>query len=1085
MPCSNNVYLQCCSDPTRVILDCNPTVDGVPFSYFTVGEVYLSNDSFAGNVCWEAISSYGGTLINYQAPNYITYSGTDCNECVFDNSGGCVSGATVFSAATLTRCGQPEITVTVDVPSGTTPGIVFVISGQCYSLLNFETGTTGNEYFPQYDGCTPCTNLFPFQYSFSGCCQYVNEFAGSSTVFFNLNNVSTGITTGDTVYVETSFYSGCAVNIPYNSSYQLDLYSATTIFVDCDDCLSGAPTTQCYINALWENCCDTGLTITLTTNISSGFQPGSTLYYSGQCYSYTGLISYDYPIGNTDEVTDPEDFYNDCTECELDHPCVSTPTPTPTPTETPTQTPTPTETPTNTPTPTVTPSTSGDPVSGDLNASFNLTGECFNGIFTSGSGQLEIFPTGGIAPYSVECDSGQSLPVVTGITTGGSAIFTGLSADTYTFRLADSSGGVNDFILINVIVDDCFNAGIINITDTTCGDPDGSFEVSVDTDSYPLSVDLYLDNGGGFYLFNTYSLSTIPSYISNLPDGDYYADITDFGGATATTFSSIVTISGSTPLDYELVVINNSNCGIPSGQVEITGLTGLSYTYLWSNGQTTDIITGLTAGTYSVTVTDEFGCELTKTAEVLNSPSLGVVSITTTQPGCLTADGTVTINISGGTGPYYYSGTTGESSTTGSTSYTFTGVTAGSFGIYVQDASLCQLNTSATLVGGGGLTSVSITQIPTNCGSANNVDIFVNGVPPFTYYYSGASAGPATFVTNSTNYTIPNLPAGTYDIEVSAGSCTYTTGVTVTATPKFVVSATTTGSTCGLSNGSVLIEVGVGYTGVLDYVLSSGQSILDVNLSSYTFNNLVAGTYVITVTDQDGCFISEEFDIETTGDFGYLLTSTNCVLGDDGTASVNVFAGTPPFIYSWSNGESTSSVSGLTGGTYSVTVTDNNGCFETKFFTIICTSQQVSNYNIVPVCDDVFVTTVGNKRTMLEMLNEAFLESVPTGATNCTLISAVFACNLGITGYTGTTQWVSGDTVNFYTGTSINDVPSDELWIQTIEGILNTIPEVESYQIDALNNSVRIFSNCDGDSDPLRNGYIDISLEIDLDISCV
>jgi hypothetical protein len=399
MPCSNNVYLQCCSDPTRVILDCNPTVDGVPFSSFTVGEVYLSNDSFAGNVCWEAISSYGGTLSNYQAPNYVTYSGADCSECVFDNGGGCVSGATVFSAATLTRCGQPEITVTVDVPSGTTPGVVFVISGQCYSLLNFETGTTGNEYFPQYDGCTPCTNLFPFQYSFSGCCQYVDEFALQSPVFFNLNNVPTGITTGDTVYVETSLYSGCAVNIPYNSSYQLDLYSATTIFVDCDDCLTGAPTTQCYINAVWENCCDTGLTITLTTNIGSAFQPGSTLYYSGQCYSYTGLISYDDPIGNTDEVTDPGDFYNDCTECELDHPCATTPTPTPTPTETPTQTPTPTETPTptvtptltptetptNTPTPTVTPSTSGEPVSGDLNASFLLTGECFNGVFTANS----------------------------------------------------------------------------------------------------------------------------------------------------------------------------------------------------------------------------------------------------------------------------------------------------------------------------------------------------------------------------------------------------------------------------------------------------------------------------------------------------------------------------------------------------------------------------------------------------------------------------------------------------------------------------------------------------------------------------
>jgi hypothetical protein len=766
-------------------------------------------------------------------------------------------------------------------------------------------------------------------------------------------------------------------------------------------------------------------------------------------------------------------------------------TPTPTPTVTPTYTPTPTvtitptETPTNTPTPTVTPSTSGDPVSNDLNASFALTGECFNGVFSAGTGQVQIFPTGGIAPYSVECDSGQSLPVITGIITGGNAIFTGLSADTYTFRLSDSSGGVNDFILINVIVDDCFNAGLINAVDTTCGDSNGSLEVSVNTDSYPLSVDLYRDSGGGPILFNNYTLSTIPSYISNLPEGDYYVDVTDFGGATATTSGSTFIISGSTPLDYTLVVTNNSNCGIPSGQVEITGLTGPSYTYLWSNGQTTDIITGLTAGTYSVTVTDEFGCELTKTAEVLNSPSLGVISITTTQPGCLTANGTVTINISGGTGPYYYSGTTGESNTTGSTSYTFTNVPAGSFGIYVQDASLCQLNTSTTLVGGGGLTSVSITQIPTNCGSSKNLDIFVNGVPPFTYYYSGATVGPATFVTNSTNYTIPNLPAGVYDVQVSAGTCSYATGLTITTTPKFIVSATTTGSTCGLSNGSVLIEVGTGYGGVLDYVLSSGQSILDVNLSSYTFNNLVAGTYVITVTDQEGCFISEEFDIETTGDFGYLLNSTNCVLGDDGTASVTIFAGEPPFIYSWSNGQSTPSVNGLTGGTYSVTVTDNNGCFETKFFTIICTSQQVSNYNIVPVCDDLFTTTVGNKRGMLEMLNEAFLDSVPPSATNCMLVTAVFSCNLGITGYTGTTQWVSGDTVNFYTGTTLTDVPSDELWIQTIEGILNTIPEVQSYQIDALNNSVRIFSNCDGDSDPLKNGYIDISLEIDLDISCV
>jgi hypothetical protein len=764
-----------------------------------------------------------------------------------------------------------------------------------------------------------------------------------------------------------------------------------------------------------------------------------------------------------------------------------TPTPTATTTETPTPTPTvtTTETPTNTPTPSVTPSTSGPPVSGDLNVTFTLTGECYNDIFTANSGQTKLFPTGGIPPYSVECETNPSIPSQTSIPSGGSAIFTGLSADTYTFKVTDSSGGVNDFVLVNVLVGECFDIVLTNITDTTCNNSDGSFEVSGDTSSYPLSVDLYLDNGAGYNFYNNYTLTTIGSYITDLPQGDYYVDVTDFGGASATTISSPVTISGSTPLTYTLVVTNNSNCGTPTGKVEVSGLTPGSYTYLWSNGGTTDQITGLTNGTYSVTVTDVYGCQITQSAQVLNGSNFSLVSLTSTQPGCLISDGTVTVTISGGTGPFYYSGTTGESNFSASTSYTFTGVPAGTFGILIEDANLCQIITSTVLVGGGGLSSVSITEIPTNCGSSKNVDIFANGIPPFTYYYSGATVGPASFVTNSTNYTIPNLPQGTYDIIVSAGTCSYSTSLNITTTPKFVVSATTTGATCGSSNGSVLIEVGSGYTGVLDYVLSSGQSIIDVNLSSYTFNNLAAGSYIITVTDQDGCFISEEFDITTTGDFGYLLTTTNCVLGDDGTASVNVFAGEPPFTYTWSNGESTQSVTGLTGGTYSVVVTDDNGCFEEKFFTIICTSQQVTNYNIVSVCDDLFTTTVGGKRGMLEMLNEGFLENIPVGATTCTLNEAIFSCNIQISGYSGMSQWVTSSTVPFYTGTSLNDVPSDQLWIQTIGSILNGIPEIESYEISALTNSVKIFSDCSGDEDPLRNGYIDINLEIDYDISCV
>ena len=473
----------------------------------------------------------------------------------------------------------------------------------------------------------------------------------------------------------------------------------------------------------------------------------------------------------------------------------------------------------------------------------------------------------------------------------------------------------------------------------------------------------------------------------------------------------------------------------------------------------------------------------------MNSSSLGIISITTTQPGCLTSNGTVTINISGGSAPYYYSAAT-ESTTTSSTSFTFTGVTAGNFPIFVQDASLCQLSTSTIVNGAGGLTSVSITQSPTNCDSAVNLDIIVDGAgTPFTYSYTGQTnpSNTSTYITNLNSHTFLNLPPDTYDVKITTSTgCEYSVVEVVSTTPKFSVSATTTGATCGSSNGSVIIEVGTGYTGVLDYVLSSGQSILDVNLSSYTFNNLVAGSYVITVTDQDGCFITEEFDITTSGDFGYLLTTTNCVIGDDGAASVTVFAGEPPFIYSWSNGESTSSISGLSGGTYSVVVTDDNGCFEEKFFTIICTSQQVTNYNVVPVCDDMFTTTVGNKRDMIEMLNEGFLDIISgESATNCVLNEAVFICDIVVSGYSGTTLWVSGGTVPFYTGYTLNDVPSDQLWEDTIQTILAGIPEIENVEINQLTNTVKIFSNCNGEDDPLRNGYIDIDLQIDYDISCV
>jgi len=118
---------------------------------------------------------------------------------------------------------------------------------------------------------------------------------------------------------------------------------------------------------------------------------------------------------------------------------------------------------------------------------------------------------------------------------------------------------------------------------------------------------------------------------------------------------------------------------------------------------------------------------------------------------------------------------------------------------------------------------------------------------------------------------------------------------------------------------------------------------------------------------------------------------------------------------------------------------------------------------------------------MKKMLNEGFLD-VTSGRTNCVLSTAEFKAVVSITGSTG---WVSGDTVPFYTATTLNSVPTDNLWISTVEGILNGISEVGSVTIDLLNNTIIIKSDCDGDSDPLKGARISIKLQITYDVNCV
>lgn len=1066
-PCTNTVYLQCCGDSSKVILLCNPTVDGVPNSSFTVGDVYTSTDQNFGTLCWEAISSYGGSLSNYDSSNFVTYTtgSADCAACIFENGGGCISASTVFSAATLQRCFQPEISVNVDVPDNSTVGQVFVISGQCYQLVSFGIGTTGDEYYPQYDGCNLCDAAFPFEYSFSGCCTYIDETSGPGTIFFNLNNSTlSGITVGESIYVQTEFYSGCAENIVYDSSYPLDPYTASTIYTDCADCQTVEE--SCYFTAYWENCC-TAEQITLITNISSFFNPNNSINVGGQCYFYTGLVSYETPIGNTDDYFTG---YTDCTDCELVYPCITptptstvTPTPTVTASVTPTVTPTvtstvtPSVTATRTPTPTPSPTNNVIPFDSFTYELF-VTGTCIND-----TGEACVLVTGGTPPYTVEWVS-PSL--------GTGECKTSLAPGTYIVRINDSLVPINNEIYVNVSISGNFTISISQVIDTTCGLNDGSATLIANSTDSNLTWYLYSSSG----LVQIFSSNELVGQFTALSADTYEVIAVNSSGCSGSTGN--FEILDSDALDFGFYIVNNTQCNGPTGKVYVTGLTGNApYTYLWDNFSTDSYRTGLTEGSYSVTVTDNGGCSTNKSALVGFVPSMGLGSWSAETPSCFVNDGSLLLNITGGTGPYYYSGSNGTVAVTYSQSYLFSGLGAGVFTVQVTDATLCKVSFSTVLTTPNSFYIESLTTTGATCGGNNGgITVVLNGGnAPYTYSLD-LDGDIQSHTIPSTSYVFNNLVGGTYILTVEdAGSCVYTTTITLTSEILYEVFVSGTTATCGLSNGTITIDLTSGGTAPYIYTLDNGDNVTTSALSN-TFSLLPSGTYTWTVTDASGCEQTGVYTVLGTTLLDVNLFPTSCgTSGNDGTITVLINSGEPPYTFDWSanipSNPQSIFVSGLSGGSYSLTVTDSNGCVQTKTTEITCTPVSVS-YQLFNMCTSEFDFTFGTKRGLLQLLNEGFNDVTAPPLSGCILNQAVFTVTVDVSGVTYT------DT--FYTGTTLLDVPTDTQYFTAVENLLLTIPGITGVTIDPVSSQITITTN-----GILSGESIIINLIIDYDVSCL
>jgi len=285
-----------------------------------------------------------------------------------------------------------------------------------------------------------------------------------------------------------------------------------------------------------------------------------------------------------------------------------------------------------------------------------------------------------------------------------------------------------------------------------------------------------------------------------------------------------------------------------------------------------------------------------------------------TNPLCFgQCDGTASTNVSGGTLPYTYLWSNSQ------TTQTATGLCVGTYTITVTDAD-SDTSTATVVLTQPPLLTATTTATAVSCfggGNGTAAATAAGGTPSYTYSWSNGG----------TQSQISNLTSQIYSVTITdTNGCTNTATVNITEPTALTsgISSQTNILCNGASTGSAEVSVNGG-TPAYTYSWSNGQS-----TSSAT--GLSAGNYTATITDANGCTSTGTVAItEPTALTASVTTNTATCLTSNGNVSASASGGIPGYIYSWSGGQTTSTATGLFAGTYTITVTDANGCTTSNF----------------------------------------------------------------------------------------------------------------------------------------------------------
>ncbi|MCB0397200.1 MAG: T9SS type A sorting domain-containing protein [Flavobacteriales bacterium] len=456
--------------------------------------------------------------------------------------------------------------------------------------------------------------------------------------------------------------------------------------------------------------------------------------------------------------------------------------------------------------------------------------------YGASNGSASAVPAGGAQPYTYEWSNGETTSAITGLTSG--YYYVTINDNNGSFISLSVHIGQPAQLLIN-------NMGVVDATN--CDATNGKVTVSA--------------TGGMTSSSYTYKWNTSPvqktATATGLTPGQYTVTVTDVNGCSV---QGTATVKGPDPLMIaDVVAVNASNCSASNGKLTALVEGGsASYSYLWNTtpAQTTATATGLTPGTYSVVVTDAYGCIVQATASVDGPAPLVISNLNVTDASnCEGNNGKVSVSVAGGSSAYSFTWDTNPVQTTS----TATGLHPGDYSVVIIDANGCSVTASATVQGRKPLVINKISsEASTNCDASDGTaSVIASGGAGGTYMYEWDTNPVQTAATAT------GLYPGVYTVTVTdAQGCkalaTDTVACSITTGSDQPLSATLYNVFPNPVRDRVMVKAGVEIQAV-SVITTTGQTVYELEVNgqkevSIDLNalNLSPGIYFLNIRNDEG-----------------------------------------------------------------------------------------------------------------------------------------------------------------------------------------------------------------------------------------